>query len=134
MFRKNNVESKMGEPINIDVGLEGVFKFKGPVNLKISGKFDGELEAKGRLIIGEKADIKAKIIKVDTLVIAGRVKGDIVCSKRLDLYSTARVIGNVETPLLITQEGAMLKGSCLMPVDEERADRKESHSKKKEEG
>lgn len=130
MFKKNNAESKMGEPINIDVGLEGIFKFNGPVNLKISGKFDGELEAKGRLIIGEKADVKAKIIKVDTLVIEGRVKGDIVCSKRLELSSTARVIGNVETPLLITHEGAKLKGGCEMPIEDEKHQEREGPSKK----
>jgi cytoskeletal protein CcmA (bactofilin family) len=55
---------------------------------------------------------------------------DIVCSKHLELSTTARVIGNIETPLLVIQEGAMLKGDCSMPVEEER---KESFSKKKEE-
>ncbi len=130
MFKKNDKPKTDEQFINIEAGMEGNLKFNNPINLKISGKFDGELETKGLLMIGEKADVKAKTIKGDTITIAGKVKGNIISSKRLELIATARVIGNVETPLLVVQEGAMLKGDCQMPVEEER---KESSSKKKEE-
>lgn len=130
MFKKSVKSMAEEQVINIEAGMEGNLKFNNPINLKISGKFDGELETKGLLMIGEKADVKAKTIKGDTITIAGKVKSNIISSKRLELIATARVIGNVETPLLIIQEGAMLKGDCQMPVEEER---KESSSKKKEE-
>ncbi len=130
MFKKND-KPKTDEVINIEAGMEGSLKFNNPINLRISGKFEGELETKGVLIIGEKADVKAKTIKGDEVTILGRVKGDIICSKRLQLDPTAKVIGNIEAPLLVMQEGALLKGDCSMPVEEER---KESSSKKKEEG
>ncbi len=130
MFKKNDKPTAEGEIINIDAGIEGNVKFSGPVNLRLNGKFEGELETKGMLIIGEKADVKAKTLKGDTIIIAGRVKGDIISSKRLELTATARVMGNIETPLLLIHEGAMLKGDCRMPVEEER---KESSSRKKEE-
>ena len=130
MFKKNDKLKTDEQFINIEAGMEGNLKFNSPINLKISGKFDGELETKGLLMIGEKADVKAKTIKGDTITIAGKVKGNIISSKRLELIATARVIGNVETPLLVIHEGAMLKGDCQMPVEEER---KESSSKKKEE-
>lgn len=131
MFKKEskpniNVEGKV---IDIETGIEGNVKFSGPINLRINGKFEGELETKGILIIGENADVKAKIVKGDNITIAGRVKGDIICSTRLELSASAKVIGNVETPILVIAEGAQLKGDCQMPVDE--ADFKES-SKKKE--
>ena len=129
MFKKND-KPTTDEVINIEAGMEGSLKFNSPINLKISGKFEGELETKGILIIGEKADVKAKTIKGDTITIAGKVKGDIISSKRLELSATAKVIGNVEAPILVIQEGAMLKGDCSMPVED--AERKESTSKKKE--
>lgn len=132
MFNKNDkldLELK-DKIIEIEAGIEGNVKFTAPMNLRISGKFDGELETKGNLIIGDKADVKAKIMKGDDIKIEGRVKGNIICSKRLELTNSARVIGNVETPILVMAEGAKLKGGCLMSVDEER---KESSSKKKEE-
>lgn len=133
MFTKNNKPIAEGEIINIDAGIEGNVKFSGPINLRLNGKFEGELETKGMLIIGEKADVKAKTIKGDIISIAGRVKGDIICNKRLELAATARVIGNIEAPILVIQEGAMLKGDCQMPVEAEKGERKETASKKKEE-
>lgn len=118
MFKKNDSLLADDKVINIDAGLEGNLKFTGPVNLRLNGDFEGDLEAKGTLIIGDKADVKAKTVKGDTITIAGKVKGDIICSKRLELYTSARVIGNVETPVLVMAEGALLKGDCQMPVDE----------------
>lgn len=129
MFKKND-KLTIDEVINIEAGMEGSLKFNSPINLRISGKFEGELETKGVLIIGEKADVKAKTIKGDNITIEGKVKGDIISSKRLELSATARVIGNVEAPILVVQEGAMLKGDCSMPVED--AERKESTSRKKE--
>lgn len=133
MFKKNERSILIPDDkiIDIETGVEGNVKFSGPINLRLNGKFDGELETKGILIIGEKADVKAKIIKGDIITVAGRVKGDIISSKRLELSATAKVVGNVEAPILVVQEGAMLKGDCSMPVED--AERKESTSKKKEE-
>ncbi len=68
MFTKNNKPMAEGEIINIDAGIEGNVKFSGPINLRLNGKFEGELETKGMLIIGEKADVKAKTIKGDDTI------------------------------------------------------------------
>lgn len=51
MFKKAvkpniNVEGKV---IDIETGIEGNVKFDGPINLRINGKFEGELETKGSL-------------------------------------------------------------------------------------
>ena len=118
MFKKNDSPQAEDKVINIEAGIQGNLKFTGPVNLRLNGDFEGDLEAKGILIIGEKADIKAKTVKGDTITIAGRVKGDIISTKRLELSASARVIGNVETPVLVIAEGALLKGNCQMPADE----------------
>ena len=48
--------------------------FRDPVNLRINGKFEGTLETKGNLIIGQTAVVKAGIIG-DDIVVAGRIKG-----------------------------------------------------------
>lgn len=131
MFRKDDLPRIEEKIIDIEVGMQGNLKFMGPVNLRINGSFEGELEAKGILIIGEKADIKAKMVKGDSITIAGRVKGDIVCSKRLELSHSARVIGNVKTDVLVINEGAVLNGECEMPIEDEKSESKET-SKKKE--
>lgn len=117
MFKKNDLPQTDDKAINIEAGMQGNLKFTGPVNLRLNGNFEGDLEARGVLIIGEKANVKAKTVKGDSITISGRVEGDVICSKRLELSASARVIGNVETPILVMAEGALLKGDCQMPTE-----------------
>ena len=60
----------------------------------------------------------------------GKVKGNIVCSKRLELIFPAKVIGNIKAPILIVNEGAVLKGKCEMPIEDEKRELKK-HTKKR---
>lgn len=126
MFKKNNKPKIEGKFIDIEAGMEGNLKFSSPVNLRISGTFEGELETKGVLIIGEKADVKAKIIKGEDIKIAGKVRGDIVSSKRLELSASAEVIGNIQALILVVNKDAMLKGNCQMPIEDEKSELKNS--------
>ena len=128
MFKKNDLPQTEDKTINIEAGMQGNLKFTGPVNLRLNGEFEGDLEARGVLIIGEKANVKAKTVKGDNITISGKVEGDVICSKRLELSASARVIGNVETPILVMAEGSLLKGDCQMPV--EAAESKGSAKKK----
>ncbi|MFA4889618.1 MAG: polymer-forming cytoskeletal protein [Candidatus Omnitrophota bacterium] len=130
MFKKNNKSMVEGKIVDIETEIQGNVKFNGPLNLRISGNFEGELETKGNLIIGENAFIKATMIRGENINIHGRVKGDIICN-RLELSGTARLIGNVETASLVIGEGAVLRGKCQMPAGDEKIDDKESASKKK---
>lgn len=133
MFKKDDKPEAEGKLIDIETGIQGNVKFNGPINLRINGHFEGELEAKkGTLIIGEKADVKAKTIKGENINILGKVRGDIICT-RLELSKSARVIGNIEVSTLVVGEGAILKGKCQMPVDDKGAEDKEAASKKKTE-
>jgi cytoskeletal protein CcmA (bactofilin family) len=131
-LEKDDSQETEEKTIDIEAGMEGNIKFSSPVNLKISGRFEGELDTKGVLIIGEKADVHATVIKGENITIAGKVRGDIVSSKRLELSSSAKVIGNIKTPLLIVNQGALLKGDCQMPVEEEKSEIKESLKKEKQ--
>ena len=132
MFKKEDKSTVEGKIIDIETGIQGNMKFNGPINLRISGSFEGELETKGTLIIGENANVKAGIIRGENINIQGKVKGDIICN-RLELSRTAKLIGNIETSSLVISEGAILKGKCQMPIGDEKAEEKESASRKKAE-
>lgn len=47
MFKKNGLAQTEDKTINIEVGMQGNLKFTGPVNLRLNGDFEGDLEAKG---------------------------------------------------------------------------------------
>ncbi|MCF7877722.1 MAG: polymer-forming cytoskeletal protein [Candidatus Omnitrophica bacterium] len=116
--------------INIEAAMKGNLIFSGPVNLQISGKFEGELETKGVLTIGEGAEVKAKTIKGEDIKILGKVKGDIISSKRIELSSPASVTGNIHAPVLVVNEGVKLRGRCYIPPEVKKTKSKKGSKKK----
>jgi cytoskeletal protein CcmA (bactofilin family) len=112
MLNKNHKPKMNEQIINIETDMKGNLTFKDSVSLKISGKFEGELEAKGVLIIGESADVKVTMIKGENVTVLGKIKGNIVCSARLEICPPAQVIGDIRAAVLVIKEGAMLKGRC----------------------
>jgi excisionase family DNA binding protein len=111
-------DRKRGEEriMDVDANMQGTLSFKDPVNLRINGKFEGDLDIRGNLTIGETASVEAHILG-ENIIIAGRVKGDVVAKQRLVLLPTAIMHGNVKTPRLNIVEGAIFQGKCQMLED-----------------
>lgn len=107
---KNEAEEKL---IEINAEMQGTLSFSDPVNLRINGVFNGTLQTKGTLTIGETATVDAKITG-ENIVIAGKVKGDVLASKMLVLMPCSEVVGNISTPKLNIVEGAVFEGKCQM--------------------
>ncbi len=99
--------------LDVDASMQGNMIFKDPVNLRINGTFEGELDTKGSLTIGENASIKANI-KGEAIIVAGTVNGNIEASRSLKLVPPAKVVGNITAPVLSVAEGAIFDGRCRM--------------------
>ncbi len=99
--------------LDVDATMQGTMSFKDPVNLHLNGRFEGTLDTRGVLTIGEKAFVNANIVG-DEITIAGRVSGEIVAKKSIRMISPARVDGNIKTPVLEIGKGAVLNGNCQM--------------------
>lgn len=82
--------------------------------LRVDGHLIGTVSSEsGTLIIGTNGQVDANIA-VAAAMINGTVNGDIHASEKLQLGRTARVLGNIHSPRLIVEEGAILEGSCSM--------------------
>ncbi len=99
--------------LEVTAAMQGTLAFKDPVNLRISGRFEGTLETLGTLTIGERAQVTAQITG-EAITIAGRVSGKVVATRQLTLVPPARVTADLWTPRLVVQEGAILEGACHM--------------------
>ena len=53
-------------------------------------------------------------IEVAVAVIHGTINGDIIATQRLELGRAAKVNGNIQTPSLIIEQGAVFEGTCKM--------------------
>jgi cytoskeletal protein CcmA (bactofilin family) len=82
-------------------------------SIRIEGVFKGEIVGGGILTIGEGARIEAAIT-VGHIVIHGDVEGNLEAKERLEICSTGKVKGNIRTPILVIQEGALFIGDCQM--------------------
>jgi len=111
-FRKK-LEEKV---LDVDASMQGSLVFKDTVNLRINGKFEGTLETRGNLTIGQSATISADIVG-DNIIIGGKVKGRITAKERLTLLPTAIVEGDLYPAKLNIAEGAILEGHCSMLHD-----------------
>ena len=88
----------------------GEFRFEG--TLRVDCYVTGLLRSlTGTLIVSETAEVESDIV-VATAVIDGFLRGDIHATERVELQSHAQVIGNIESPALTIQPGAVFEGQC----------------------
>ena len=91
--------------------VEGKLTFEGSV--RIDGQIEGEISAQETVIIGEGAEVTAQV-HANTVVVQGRVTGDIAARKRVELKAPGTVVGNISTPSLVVHEGVVFEGHCSM--------------------
>jgi len=95
-------------------------KFRGDLDLqgllRIDGDFEGNIETDGRILVGREGRARC-ILKAETVVVGGIVKGDIKATRKVVLLSTCVMIGNIQTPELIVEEGVLLHGHCTVSKD-----------------
>jgi len=94
-----------------DTEFEGKFSFTGAV--RIDGKFSGEIESSGTLIVGESATITSQIHVAD-MIISGEVCGDIFAENKIEINVPGKLFGNIQTPRLVIEEGVIFEGNCRM--------------------
>ncbi|MDP8256904.1 MAG: polymer-forming cytoskeletal protein [Candidatus Alcyoniella australis] len=97
----------------IGKGSEFVGKLTFEGTVRIDGKVEGEIFSKGTLVIGEGAQIKAKV-NVDTVIISGTITGNVVAKKLIEMRSPGHLYGNIRTPALQIEKGVTFEGSCKM--------------------
>ena len=97
-------------PVNDDAQRTGEFRFEG--SLRVDGYASGPLRSlTGTLILGEAAEVLSDVI-VATAIIDGCLRGDVQATERVELLSHARVIGNIDSPAIVIQPGAVFVGEC----------------------
>ncbi len=111
--REEIVPQNEEKVLDVTASMQGSLRFDDPVNLRINGKFDGTLDTKGKLHIGKDAKIRANV-NGEVVTIAGYVEGNICATSILRLEGSAKLFGDIETPRLAVEEGAIVNGQIRM--------------------
>jgi cytoskeletal protein CcmA (bactofilin family) len=96
--------------------FEGKLHFEGRV--RIDGSFRGEIRGDDALVIGDGADVDARI-EVGTVIVKGGVlQGSVRAAHSIELYVPARATGTLHAPEVHIEKGVQFAGTCTIgPLD-----------------
>ena len=109
--RKAPSAGRLGAFLDEGSEIEGNYTCSGTVMLDATLR--GEVTAKDTLIVGERGVVEGSV-RTATLIVHGRVAGNVTASERVELKSSARVTGDIDAPVIVMEAGAVHDGQCQM--------------------
>jgi len=116
MKTKHEINAFLG----VNTEFEGKLSFSGAV--RIDGRFKGEIFTKGTLIVGELAVIESKV-HASHIIVNGEILGNVIAEKKIEIHASGKVSGNIQTPVLVINEGVVFNGNCQMEKKEKSEDK-----------
>jgi len=116
-----------------DVHINGSVRFTN--DLLVDGRIEGEISSDGALTVAENAHIKAEV-KTKSVVIYGKVHGNIICTDRVEIKASAEMVGDIKAGTLSIEPGAIFVGKSEVgapsaaPKKEDPAPQQQGNSKK----
>lgn len=116
MMKKNG--NKPSNTIDTLIGVTTTIK--GDVNftggLRIDGKVNGNIVADddttSTLVLSEHAMVKGDVT-VPHMILNGKIKGNVVCSEKIELQPKAEIIGDLHYQVIEMAEGAAINGNLI---------------------
>ncbi|MBR5054105.1 MAG: polymer-forming cytoskeletal protein [Bacteroidales bacterium] len=87
-------------------------------DIRIDGTFEGKIQSKGRVVVGEKALIKGDII-CSNVDFWGTMEGNFYVKDTLSLKSSSKVKGDLHIKRLQVELDAKFDGTCQMITESE---------------
>jgi cytoskeletal protein CcmA (bactofilin family) len=104
---QDEMSSLLGE------GVEFVGDLSFSMGLRVDGVVKGKVRSESMLIIGSKGRVEAEV-SIKRIAINGEFHGVIYASDRVEIYKDGKVYGDIYTPCLIIEAGALFEGKCNM--------------------
>jgi len=119
MFGRSSKKKPRHDAISAFLGAgtqyHGQFNFQGVV--RIDGGVIGDIISDGVLVLGEEGYVEGHI-QVAELVASGQIVGDVEASQRAVLNKRSNLRGNLTTPAVIIEDGAVVNGIVRMSAPE----------------
>lgn len=115
------VENEPNSHNTITSGTEITGDINSNGDIRLDGYLNGNLNAKGKLVIGESGKVTGTI-NCKNADIYGIVDGKVNISELLSLKATGRVTGDIITNRLAIEPGCIFTGNCKMIDGQHKAD------------
>ena len=97
----------------ISNGTEITGDMKSNGDIRIDGALTGNLNTKGKVVIGPTGKVNGEVICKNSEV-SGIVEGKITVGQLLNLKASSKIIGDIATSKLSIEPGAIFSGNCKM--------------------
>ena len=94
-------------------GLQLRGEITGEGDFHIYGRFEGEIDVSGRVVVSEAAQVDANI-NAASITIAGKVRGNLSASTHLDILPTGVLTGTLKAGSFSAAEGSSVKGEIWL--------------------
>lgn len=91
--------------------LSGQLQFQSSV--RIDGRAEGEVRARGTVVVGPTGVVEASIF-ADVVVVLGEVTGDLEAQTLVALHKGSRVRSDISTAGIVVEPGSSFRGSILI--------------------
>lgn len=116
MFGKLGDGAGSGPHSVIQEGVSVQGRIEADGEIRIDGRLEGSLQCKSRVTVGVSGSVQADIEGSEILVM-GRVLGNLIASRRIDLRKGAHVEGDLSSQSLVIEEGVFFQGRSQMLLD-----------------
>lgn len=97
--------------VGVEAYFQGALTVRG--SLRIDGEIEGNVLEAQTVVVGPKGRVRGDIC-AEHVIVAGSVAGEVVASGQLELKAGGRIQGNIHTPKLTIDDGAVFEGRCVM--------------------
>jgi cytoskeletal protein CcmA (bactofilin family) len=104
---KDEIISLLGE------GVEAVGELSFSQGLRVDGVVKGKVRSEASLVVGPRGRVEAEAI-IRRVSVNGEFRGVIHASDRVEIHKDGKVYGDIYTPCLIIEAGALFEGKCNM--------------------
>lgn len=102
----------------ISLGTEITGDIKSNGDIRIDGSLTGNLNTKGKVVIGPTGKVKGEVICKNSEV-SGMIDGKISVGQLLNLKNSSKIVGDIFTFKLSIEPGAKFTGNCKMSEGED---------------
>ena len=105
---------EFGTIIGADAIFKGELSFDAAA--KLMGRFEGSINAKGKVHVADGAQCKATV-KAKEISVEGNVEGNVEALDRVEIKTKGAILGDVTAARMVMADGASIDGHCRIGVN-----------------
>jgi len=117
MFKGGETKGDLNGFLDAGSHMQGELHFED--TFRVDGKLTGKVVSSGDLVVGERGEVDGET-EVGRVFVSGTLKGTVRAQTRIEITAGGRLLGDIQTPTLVIEEGGFYEGRCSMdPADKQ---------------